>query len=133
MTTCSLPMSCEYLMRMRGTKEQLSKMSVVSSSFIAYLSNGKSNPSLRIMERIADALDKPLTDLLEETDLGSKSLEALAGGKLRGIAEGYERISLILSSHQAFITRPWTKEAMEKLKKQKEENEKNPRKLQNNK
>jgi len=48
-------------MRMRGTKEQLSKMSVVSASFIAYLSNGKSNPSLRIMERIADALDKHLT------------------------------------------------------------------------
>ena len=86
-------------MRMRGTKEQLSKMSVVSSSFIAYLSNGKSNPSLRIMERIADALDKPLTDLLEETDLSSKSLEALAGGKLRRIAESYERISLILPSH----------------------------------
>ena len=92
-------MSFEYLMRMRGTKEQLSKMSVVSTSFIAYLSNGKSNPSLRIMERIADALDKPLSDLLEETDLGSKSLEALAGGKLRRIAESYERISLILPSH----------------------------------
>ena len=99
MTTCSLPMSFEYLMRMRGTKEQLSKMSVVSASFIAYLSNGKSNPSLRIMERIADALDKPLTELLEETDLGSKSLEALAGGKLRRIVESYERISLILPSH----------------------------------
>ena len=99
MTTYSLPMSFEYLMRMRGTKEQLSKMSVVSTSFIAYLSNGKSNPSLRIMERIADALDKPLTDLLEETDLGSKSLESLAGGKLKRIAESYERISLILPSH----------------------------------
>ena len=69
-------------MRMGGTKEQLSKMSVVSTSFIAYLSNGNSNPSLRIMERIADALDKSLTELLEKTDLGSKSLEALAGDKL---------------------------------------------------
>jgi len=84
---------------MRGTKEQLSKMSVVSASFIAYLSNGKSNPSLRIMERIADALDKPLTELLEETDLDNKSLEALAGGKLRRIVENYERISLVLPSH----------------------------------
>ena len=51
------------------------------------------------MKRIADALDKPLTELLDETGLVSKSLEALAGGKLRGIAEGYERISLILPSH----------------------------------
>ena len=120
-------------MRMGVTKEQLSKMSGVSTSFISDLSNGKGNPSLRIMERIADALDKPLTELLEETDLDSKSLEALAGGKLRGIAESYERISLILPSHQAFITRQWTKDAMEKLKKQKAENEKNPRKPQNNK
>ena len=92
-------MPFEYLMRMRATKEQLSKMSVVSSSFIAYLSNGKSISSLRIMERIADALDKTLTELLEETDLGSKSSEALAGGKLRRIVESYERISLILPSH----------------------------------
>lgn len=71
------------------------------------------------MERIADALDKPLAESLEETDLGSKLLEALTGGKLRGIAESYERVSLILPSHQTFITWPWTKEAMEKLKKQK--------------
>ena len=64
-------------------------MAGVSTSFISDLSNGKSNPSLRIMERIADALDKTLTELLEETDLDSKSLEALAGGKLREIAESY--------------------------------------------
>ena len=41
------------------------------------------------MERIADALDKPLIELIEETDLDSKSLEVLAGGKLREIAESY--------------------------------------------
>jgi hypothetical protein len=31
------------------------------------------------MERIADALDKPLPEFLEETGLDSKSLAALAG------------------------------------------------------
>ena len=90
-------------------------MSGVSSSFISDLSNGKGNPSLRIMERIADALDKPLTELLEETVLDSKSLEALASSKLRGIAQNYECISLILPSHQNFIARQWTKNAMEQL------------------
>jgi hypothetical protein len=68
------------------------------------------------MKRITDAVDKPLTELLEETDLDSKSLEAL-GGKLRGIAEGYACVSLILPSHQAFIARQWTKNAMEQLNK----------------
>jgi transcriptional regulator with XRE-family HTH domain len=104
------------------TKEQLSKMSGVSMGFICDLTNGKGNPSLRIMEQIADALDTSLPALLEETDMDSKTLEALTGGKLRGVAEGYERVSLILPSHQAFIARQWAKEAMEKLKKQKAEN-----------
>ena len=85
--------------------------------FICDLTNGKSNPSLRIMEQIADALDTPLPELLEVTDLDRPTLEALAGGKLRGVVEGYERVSLILPSHQAFMARQWAKEAMEQLKK----------------
>jgi transcriptional regulator with XRE-family HTH domain len=95
------------------TKEQLSEMSGVSMSFISDLTNGKGNPSLRIMERIADSLDVPLPELLEETDLGAKSLEALAGGKPRGLKEGYERVSVILPSHQAYIARQWAKQAKE--------------------
>ena len=90
--------------------------------FICDLTNGKSNPSLRIMEQIADALDTSLPALLEETDLDKQSLEALSGGKLRGVEEGYERVSLMLPSHQAFIARQWAKEAMEQMKKQKAEN-----------
>ena len=104
------------------TKEQLSKMSGVSMGFICDLTNGKGNPSLRIMEQIADALDTALPALLEETDLDRQSLEALTGGKLRGVAEGYERVSLILPSHQAFIARQWAKAAMEQLKKKRAEN-----------
>ena len=89
--------------------------------FICDLTNGKGNPSLRIMEQIADALDTSLPALLEQTDLDRQSLEALTGGKLRGVAEGYERVSLILPSHQAFIARQWAKEAMEHLKKKEQE------------
>jgi transcriptional regulator with XRE-family HTH domain len=104
------------------TKEQLSKMSGVSMGFICDLTNGKSNPSLRIMEQIADALDTSLPALLEETDMDSKTLEALTGSQLRGVVEGYERVSLILPSHQAFIARQWAKETKEHLKKKGAEN-----------
>ena len=90
--------------------------------FICDLTNGKSNPSLRIMEQIADALDTSLPALLEETDLDRQSLEALSGGKLRGVEEGYERVSLMLPSHQAFIARQRAKEAKEQLKKKRAEN-----------
>ena len=58
--------------------EQISKMSGVSTSFISTLFNSKGNRSLRIMERIADALDKPLTELLEEAYLDNESLKVLA-------------------------------------------------------
>ena len=105
------------------TKEQLSKISGVSLGFICDLTNGKSNPSLRIMEQIADALDIPLPALLEETDMDRQSLEALTGGPLRGIAEGHERVSLILPSHQAFIAKQWAKEAKAQLTKNKPENQ----------
>ena len=80
------------------------------------------------MERIADALDKPLTELLEETDLDNKSLEALAGGKLRGIAEGYERVSLILPPHQAYVAKQWARKSLETEKKHKTKtHKKNPK------
>jgi hypothetical protein len=65
------------------------------------------------MERIADALDESLPALLEETDLDTKTLDALAGGKPRGLKEGYERVSVILPSHQSFIVRQWAMQIKE--------------------
>jgi hypothetical protein len=53
--------------------------------------------------------EKLLTELLEEREMDSKSLETLVGGKPRGMAERYERLSLVTPSHKAFITRPWKK------------------------
>jgi transcriptional regulator with XRE-family HTH domain len=99
------------------TKEQLAEISGVSVSFISDLTNGKGNPSLKIMERIADALEQPLPALLEETDLDARLLEALAGGKPRGVKEGFERVSVVLPSHQAFIVREWVKQAKEQAAK----------------
>ena len=68
--------------------------------------------------QIDSAAVRELAALLEETDLNRQSLEALSGGKIRGVAEGYERVSLILPAHQAFIARQWSKAATEQLKKQ---------------
>ena len=51
--------------------------------------------------------EKLLTELLEEREMDSKSLETLVGGKPRWMAERYERLSLVMPSHKAFITRPW--------------------------
>jgi len=53
---------------------------------------------------------------LEQTGLDRKSLGALTGDKLRGLAQSYERVSLMPPPHQVFITRQWAKEAMKQLR-----------------
>jgi len=62
------------------TKNELSERSGVSISFLSDLTTGKANPSLKVMEAIASALETPLPLLLESTDLDKNTLDALAGG-----------------------------------------------------
>ena len=69
------------LLEERGmTKQELSQKAGVSISFLSDLTNGKANPSLRVMESIANALDVALPVLLETTDLDEHSLMLMANG-----------------------------------------------------
>jgi len=99
------------------TKNELAEKSGVSISFLSDLTTGKGNPSLKIMEAIAEALETPLPYLLESTDLDKYALEILAGGKYKSsVPEGYERVTAVLPEHQAFIVRKWAEEAKKKTK-----------------
>ncbi|PKD39861.1 transcriptional regulator [Methylomonas sp. Kb3] len=89
------------------TKEQLAAKSGVSESFIGDLTRGKGNPSLRVMEQLANALDVDLPSLLIETDMDAESLRTLAGGKISGVPDGYSRVSVILPDYQAFLVKKW--------------------------
>lgn len=98
------------------TNEELSERSGISASFIAELARGKANPSLRTMSAIADAVDVALPILLELTDLDRKALEQLRGGKpLPGLPKGYERVTVILTSFEAFIAKGQDEENRKKL------------------
>lgn len=98
------------------TKYELSERAGVSVSFLSDLTNGKANPSLKIMEAIATALETSLPILLESTDLDQESLDALAGGKAkRSLPEGYVRVSAVLSEQKAFIVKGWDEETRKKL------------------
>lgn len=80
----------------------------MSISFLSDLTNGKANPSLKIMESIAKALDTSLPALLEITDLDQTTLEALAGGKApRSLPEGFVRVTAVLTEYQAFTVKQW--------------------------
>jgi transcriptional regulator with XRE-family HTH domain len=99
------------------TKNELSAKANVSISFLSDLTNGNANPSLRVMEAIADALKTPLPTLLEVTDLDQERLDVLAGGQFhRSLPEGIVRISAVLPEHQAFIVKKWDEATRKKLR-----------------
>lgn len=97
------------------TKHELSELAGMSVSFLSDLTNAKANPSLKIMESIAKALDTPLPALLEMTDLDRATLDALAGGKApSSLPSGLVRVAAVLNEYQAYTVRQWD-EANRKL------------------
>lgn len=99
------------------TKSELAEKADMSLSFLSDLTNGKANPSLKILEQIASALDSPLPMLLESSDLDREALDAIAGGKMpQSLPKGYERICAVLPEAQAFIVKKWEEAARQKMK-----------------
>lgn len=108
------------------SKEKLSDVSGVSISFISNLTNGKGNPSLRIMEQLAAALDTPLPALLETTDLSEEVLDQLTDGQWTrggwsGLPSGFERVSIVLTSHHAYVAKRWATEDRQILAKKRKD------------
>lgn len=93
------------------SKNALAAKADISVSFLSDLTTGKANPSLKIMEAIAAALDTPLPLMLEVTDLDDESLDVLAGGRrLRSLPNSYVRVAAILTEFQAYTVRQWNSE-----------------------
>ncbi|MES3021692.1 MAG: transcriptional regulator [Pseudomonadota bacterium] len=100
------------------TKSELADYAGISVSFLSDLTNGKANPSLKIMDAIAHALHAPLPALLEITDLDNETLEALAGGRpIPSLPNGLVRVSAILTEFQAFSVKQWDQENRKTLQK----------------
>ncbi len=92
---------------LRMTKHELADKSGVSISFLSDITTGKGNPSLKVMEDIAKALQTPLPLLLESTDLDKASLEALAGEKVpSSLPPGYERVAGVVSRNRRKFRHP---------------------------
>ncbi|AZK89866.1 transcriptional regulator [Xanthomonas oryzae] len=99
------------------TKHELSERAGISISFLSDLTNGKANPSLKIMEAIAEALLVPLPLLLESTDLDRHTLDAVAGSRpALGLPPGYERVFAVLPENKAFIVKKWSEATQKKLR-----------------
>lgn len=96
----------------RMTKRDLAKASGVSVSFLSDVTTGKGNPSLRIMEAVANALDVSLPSLLEAMDLDEEAPGQRAARRRTrsSLPPGYARVTAILPSHRAVIVRKWSEE-----------------------
>ncbi len=102
------------------TKNDLAHKAGISVSFLSDLTNGKANPSLKIMNAIAEALETPLPTLLELTDLDRATLDMLAGGYARrSLPEGFLRVTAILTEFQAYNVRQWDQENRKHLQEKK--------------
>jgi transcriptional regulator with XRE-family HTH domain len=105
------------------TKKQLAEKSGISLSFMQDLTLDRGNPSLRIMESIADALETPLPLLLEVNEESDEELAALlpfSKYKFSDLPDGYQRIHAVLNDLQAFQVKQWdiaNKKIIQKIKK----------------
>lgn len=101
--------------------KDLAEKSGVSISFLSDLTTGKGNPSLKVMEKIASALDVPLSFLLESNDLNAVSLNVLreGRGKAFNLPDDHEIVVAVLPAHKAFQVKKWSEETRKKLQSKK--------------
>jgi transcriptional regulator with XRE-family HTH domain len=90
-------------------KQELAIRANISDSFLSDLTNGKANPSLKVMESIAEALGSSLPYLLESNDLDQETLKELTGVKtiVKSLPDGYVRKAVILTEYQAYMVSQW--------------------------
>ena len=100
-------------------KKELSERSGVSTSFMSDLTHDKANPSLRIIEAIAEALETPLPMLLDSSDMSTADLEALTNRKLKHLPKGFVWKGGVLSEFEAYQVEQWDKKNREFLLKNK--------------
>ena len=104
------------------TKTELATKAGVSIAFFTDLTNDKANPSLRIIEAIAEALETPLPMLLDSSDMDLADLEALAKRKPGRLPKGFVWKGGVLSEYEAYQVDQWDKKNRELLSKKARKN-----------
>jgi transcriptional regulator with XRE-family HTH domain len=101
------------------TKQELAEKADISMSFLSDLTHGKANPSLKIMESIANAFGVPLPYMLESTELTPEQLAELrqdSAVPMASVPPGYERVSAIVTEFEAFQVKQWAEAARKRLR-----------------
>ncbi len=100
------------------TKIELAERADISKSFLSDLTQDRANPSLRIMEAIANALETPLPMLLEQTNLPEAEMKQLMSDAPKSLLpEGFVRACGTLTKFQAYQVSLWSTENKKKIAK----------------
>lgn len=90
------------------TKQSLAQKAGMSISFLSDLTNGKANPSLKIMAAIASALETPLPSLLLVSGTASAAQEPAGAYRAAPrLPQGLSHVAAVLTDYQAFHVRQW--------------------------
>jgi len=110
------------LLKERGiTKAELHSMSGVSASIISDITRGQGNPTLDTMTAIANALETPLPEMLMhvENDVLQQISEHEKNPLNADLPKGFQRVSVVLPDHKAFIVNKWSSDVQNLLRKNK--------------
>lgn len=110
------------LLKERGiTKAELHSMSGVSASIISDITRGQGNPTLDTMTAIANALETPLPEMLMhvENDVLQQISVDEKNPLNADLPKGFQRVSVVLPDHKAFIVNKWSVDIQSHLRKNK--------------
>lgn len=99
------------------SKAELSERAGVSISFLNDLTHDNANPSLRIIEAIAKALETPLPLLFDNSDMSAAERTLLGESDSERLAKGFVWKGAVLTEFQAYQVAQWDRENREIIKK----------------
>jgi len=100
------------------TKSELAQKAGISVSYMSDLANDNANPSLRIIENIARALDTPLPLLFDDSDMSAPERALLLNSQAGNLGNNLVWKGAILNEFQAFQVSQWDKANREIINKE---------------
>ncbi len=105
------------ILREKGiSKADLAERAGVSISFLNELTHDNANPSLRIIEAIAKALETPLPLLFDSSDMSAAERALLVEDDSGHLAKGFVWKGAVLTEFQAFQVSQWDHDNRELIK-----------------
>lgn len=99
------------------SKAELAERAGVSVSFLFEMTHDNANPSLRIIEAIAKALETPLPLLFDSSDMSAAERALLGEVDTGHLAKGFVWKGAVLTEFQAYQVAQWDRENRENIKK----------------